>query len=189
MKRVYFTNELNIENTLLLELAEGDYKAFEKLYKLYWDFVFNDCYRRLKSIEDAENITQDVFLTIWENRKTITSINFKGYLFTLTKNKTLNFIMKNKPMLVAEYEESLVTDMCPYKEILLKEATAKFMNKVISLPNQQRTVFEMRYKENLSTKEIAEIMGLSIKTVRNHLGKALAVVKSILKFLLIILDF
>lgn len=183
-------NELNSscesEQLLLVRLASGSHEAFEMLYRSHWIFVYNEAYKRLHSQDDAENITQDIFTALWENREQVSIQNLKAYLFVLTKNKTLNFIIKNKPELVTDYEENIHNDSSPLKDLLTKEAYHQLNEKILSLPPQQRAVFAMRYEENRSTDEIATAMGLSIKTVRNHLGKAISTIRSILKFLLLL---
>lgn len=183
-------NQLNssdeAEQYLLDQLVLGSHDAFEKLYRLHWVFVYNQAYKRLRDQDDAENITQDIFTTVWENRAKAPIQNFRAYLFVLTKNKTLNFIVKNKPTLITGYEESISNDSSPLKELLTKEAYHNLNEKILSLPPQQRTAFAMRYEENRSTDEIATIMGLSVKTVRNHLGKAISTIRSILKFLILL---
>ncbi|WP_164108393.1 MULTISPECIES: RNA polymerase sigma factor [Sphingobacterium] len=183
-------NELNsshkAEHQLLDQLASGSHEAFEKLYRLHWIFVYNEAYRRLRNQDEAENITQDIFTTLWENREKTSIQELKSYLFVLTRNKTLNFILKNKPALITDYEENIQNDSSPLKDLLTKEAYDTVHEKILSLPPQQRAVFAMRYHENRSTDEIAAVMGLSIKTVRNHLGKAISAIRSILKFLILL---
>lgn len=178
-------SEAENHDLLMSQLADGGHEAFEKLYRQNWLYVYNQAYKRLKNEDDAENITQDVFMSIWENRAKVRINDLKAYLFILTKNKSLNFILRNKPALITEYEDLLVADSSPLKELLIKEALNNLNQKVLSLPLQQRTIFTMRYQNNLSTDEIAEAMGLSVKTVRNHLGKALAALRGILEALII----
>lgn len=183
-------NELNssreAEQLLLDQLASGSHEAFEMLYRLHWVFVYNEAYKRLRNQDDAENITQDVFTAIWENRERGSIQNLKAYLFVLTKNKTLNFILKNKPTLITDYEEDIHHDSSPLNDLLTKEAYHNLNEKILSLPPQQRAVFAMRYEDDRSTDEIAEMMGLSVKTVRNHLGKAISTIRSMLKFLILL---
>jgi len=175
-----------VEQYLLDQLVSGSHDAFEKLYRLHWVFVYNQAYKRLHNQDDAENITQDIFTTLWENREKIAIQNLRAYLFVLTKNKTLNFILKNKPSLITDYEESLTNDSSPLKDLLTKEAYHSLQEKILSLPPQQRTAFAMRYEENRSTDEIAAVMGLSVKTVRNHLGKAISTIRSIFKTIILL---
>lgn len=174
------------EQQLLDQLASGSHEAFEKLYRRHWVYVYNEAYKRLRSQDDAENITQDIFTALWENREQVSIQSLKAYLFVLTKNKTLNFILKNKPELITDYEENIYNDSSPLKDLLTKEAYHNLNKKILSLPPQQRAVFAMRYEENRSTDEIATAMGISIKTVRNHLGKAISTIRSILKFLILL---
>lgn len=171
------------EEVLIKGLAIDSHDAFDQLYKLHWLLVYNEAYRRLRNQDEAENITQDVFMTIWENRKSSTIRNFKAYLYVLTKNKTLNFIVKNKPALIADYEDQLLDQLSPLHELLIKEAKSRVSSKILSLPPQQKIIFALHYEDNKSTDEIAELMGISVKTVRNHLSRAATTIRSVLKIL------
>lgn len=181
-------NELReTENRLLRDLAMGSHDAFDRLYRLNWLWVFKESYKRLGNKNEAENITQDVFLTIWENRESTSIRNLQAYLYVLTKNKTLNFILKNKPDLISDYEDQLHDENSPLKELITKETKSRISLEILSLPPQQQKVFVLHYQENKSTNEIAESMGISVKTVRNHLARAANSVRSILKAFLIFL--
>lgn len=166
-------------------LYNGQEDAFESIYKLYWPQVFSASYSRLKNKEDAENITQDVFISLWEQREKALIKNMQGYLLTLTKHKTLNYILKKKPTLLEDYEMDIMGESTAAYPLLFKEAEAKLQKSILQLPSQQRSVFQLRYVEHRSTDEIASELGLSVKTVRNHLGKALSSLKTVFKIILL----
>lgn len=177
--------ELQDINQALIALADDDHQAFTRLYLRFWPLVYNEAYRKLQCTNDAENITQDVFVTLWEGRKNLQIQNIEAYLFITTKHKTLNFIRKKRPELIAEYNNEVIASSSPLANLLYKEASQKLDRIILALPTQQRTVFSLRYIKDMPTDEIAAELGLSVKTVRNHLGKALIAIKSLVKVLFI----
>lgn len=171
-------------NGLLHAFNQGDEDAFKKIYSACWSKVFSDAYSRLKNKEDAKNITQDVFITLWEQRGKQDIQNIPAFLYRLCKHKTLNYILKKRPALLAEHELEMSTDISPAYQLQFKEAGAIFNTKLKHLPPKQRSIFKLRYEENRSTVEIAQELGLSVKTVRNHLGRAIVTLRNILKLFL-----
>lgn len=177
--------ELQDAKHALNALADDDHQAFTRLYHRFWPLVYNEAYRKLQCNDDAENITQDVFVSLWEGRKNLQIQNLEAYLFITTKHKTLNFISKKRPQLIAEYDQELLASSSPLANLLYKEASQKLDRVILALPPQQRNVFSLRYIKDMPTDEIATELGLSVKTVRNHLGKALIAIKSLIKILFI----
>lgn len=178
------------DSKLSLELVlpafnRGDEHAFKCIYKACWPQVFSEAYSRLKNKEDAENITQDVFTSLWEQRGEIEIHNIDAYLFTLCKHKTLNFILKKKPALLDVFKTEIPSENSPVYQLLFKEAQGQLNSKIGKLPRQQRAIIQLRYMENRSTVEIADELGLSVKTVRNHLGRALSTLRNLFKIFLI----
>lgn len=169
---------------ILTAFYQGDENAFKSIYTACWPQVFSEAYSRLKNKEDAENITQDVFISLWEQRSAIKIQNIEAYLHTVTKNKTLNYIVKNRPALL-DFNMEIATGITPAYQLLFKEAESQLSAKIYQLPKQQRSIIQLRYLENRTTTEIAQELGLSVKTVRNHLGRALSTLRSLFKIFLL----
>jgi RNA polymerase sigma-70 factor (family 1) len=169
----------NIEEAeLLMAVAEGSEIAFRKLYLKYHHKLGAFIYRLTGSLETSEEIVQDVFLKIWNNRGHLSTIkSFKAYLFIVSKNQALNCLKKAvadrvKFLRVGNYYQELYkVGETAGEEIdkyaLLDEAIEK-------LPEQQKKVFILSRHQRLTYNEIAKEMNLSPETVKKYLKIATA---------------
>jgi RNA polymerase sigma-70 factor (family 1) len=168
--------------TLLDQLSKSDEQAFRQLFHLYSDRVYSFSLRLTRSGITAEEMVQEVFLKIWVNRKSISSIeDFPSYLFIVTKNLTLNSLKrraleeKAKITLVRElarkHNDTEETVIYRDYEQLLKET-------VSHLPPQQRLVYSMCHQEGLQYEEVAQRLKISRLTVKTHMQQALKTIKT-----------
>ena len=166
-------------------LAIGDTGAFGTIFELYKKRVFAVALKMLKSETEAEEIVQDVFLSIWLAKAKLSDINNpEAYLFTITYNTIYAYLKKasrNKQLLntIIDHLSQIqnITD-----ETIAVHETGKLINEAIQqLPLQQRTIYELCKQEGLSYDEIAEHMHLSSNTVRNHLAEAMKKIRAFLK--------
>lgn len=137
----------------------------------------------VKSSAIAEDLTQDVFVKIWENFDKITNIEYpNAYIYSIARNEALDFISKKhkEEMLVDNFrlkEESSIEEEYYAKELeLLVELT------VNKMPLQRRKVYEMSRVKGLTNDEIAKNMNISKKTVENHLNIALKKIKRTISY-------
>jgi RNA polymerase sigma-70 factor (ECF subfamily) len=164
------------DKLLLLKLKEGCTDAFDTLYEKYWKQIYNAAFKRLQDPAQAKDITQDVFLQLWLKRQENNIDNLPAYLFTATKNKVFNWMEKERrftpvPELLLQLKISRdQTDA----ELLRKEFMQAYEALIDTLTQSQQQIFRMRYQQDLSTSEIAELLDISRKTVQNQLGKAVA---------------
>jgi len=184
---------LNIDDDkMLLQQMRDDCKiAFDTLYQKYWKLVLNTGYKRLNDINKAEDIAQDVFTQLWLRRKDLVVNNISAYLFTAVRNSTLTLLAKeNRYIPINDLLLELKADKASADEQMLhKEFIIAYEAMVNGLPNQQKTIFKMRYHEELTTDEIATQLQLSPKTVRNHLGRAISTLRASLMMTYIIIFF
>lgn len=134
--------------------------------------------------ETREDIVQEVFSSIWENRKRIViRTSARNYLITATKNHSLNYLQRNHEEYVDQFSQEQIPiyaesgeELYTWEELqtLLREALAK-------LPENYRYVFEKNRFENKSYGEIAEDMQISIRTVERYKNKAIEILKTELK--------
>lgn len=157
---------------LLRKIAEGDNDAFRTFYDEYYSQVFRFSSYFVKSTEVIEEIVSDVFCTIWLHRKKILKIdNFKGYLYTITKNKALHYIRQDHKILLTDLDldsisnEALSHNENPEYIAIDNEFSSAFKNAIGELPEKCRVIFLMAREERLKYKEIAEILSISEKTV------------------------
>jgi RNA polymerase sigma-70 factor (family 1) len=168
------------DSLLLAEMRSGSKAAFDVLYEKYKKDVYAEANKRLHDPELAQDITQDVFTSLWLKGIHQEIANLPGYLFISIRNMVLRSIARQDKFVPMQ---ELLTDLLESKErpdqqMLYKELLEAYEAIVNNLPDQQRIIYKMRYTENRSPEEIAELLNLSPKTVRNHLGKALASLKS-----------
>lgn len=177
------------EQLLVEKLSQGNHEAFRLLFMRYYPKVRSFVYGLLKSEEDAEDVTQEIFAKIWSNRSSFTTVrNFGGYLFVLSKNTALNYIdskyVRETRINEKPFEETDNTS--PYEELIAKDLQLLVDMVVESMPPQRKLVYELSRKVGLSNAEIAERLQLSGKTVENHLTLALKELRKILLCLLLL---
>jgi RNA polymerase sigma-70 factor (ECF subfamily) len=164
------------DKLLLLKLKEGNTDAFDALYEKYWKEIYTAAFRRLQDPAQAKDITQEVFLQLWLKREENKIDNLPAYLFTATKNKVYNWMEKERRCVpVSELLLQLKTSHDQTDaEILRKEFMKAYEALIDTLTQSQQQIFRMRYQQDLSTSEIAELLDITRKTVQNQLGKAVA---------------
>jgi RNA polymerase sigma-70 factor (ECF subfamily) len=161
----------------LSALKNDDVKAFDKLFSTYGKRLYHFAYGYLKSKEDAEGVVQEVFLRIWRNRKQLKpELSFKAYLFKIAYHHILElFEQMNRRR---AYCHELIEEALPFDEDasdrlnyqLLLEKVESLIQK---LPSRQKEILLKRKKEGIPVKDIAVELGISPKTVENHLTEAL----------------
>lgn len=175
------------DKELLQKLYSGDSYAFDALYANHWDKVYAQAYKRLQNSELAKDITQEVFVSLWARREINQIDNLPAYFFTAVRNNV--FKVQRKQALftpVNTLMEELYVSPNQADALLLENEFFKSLGSLIeTLPPAQQQIFKMRYQMELSTQEIADQLQISIKTVQNQLGRALAQLRTIMKLLIV----
>ncbi len=170
---------------LLVTLQAGDITAFEMIFKTYYQPLCNYAYSFVHDRDEAEEIVQATFLSVWEKRENLTiHTGVKPYLYAMVRNAALNVLKHEKikqqhatvELAVAERSAESVTRTVMASE--LEDRIYKALNK---LPEQCRLVFKLSRFEELKYAEIAEQLNISVKTVENQMGKALKIMREQLK--------
>lgn len=170
------------EKELLCQLHHGDMQAFDILYHRYSQVIYANILKFLKDETSAEDLLQDVFLRIWENRSKIDpEQSFAAFLFTCSRNITFNF--KRRLKLEMESEIQLAYGASESENTIVKvldskDAMALVEDLLSRLPKQRQKIFRLSKLEGKSYQEIAEEMGISIATVRDHIVKANKFIRS-----------
>lgn len=171
MKEVH----LSESNFLLSAIQRGDQKAFDALFRRYYP-VLCAYGHRFVDLEDAEEIVQDSLLWIWENRENLfIETSLSSYLFKMIYRKALNKLAHIDATQRADtrfYEEmqEMLQDTDLYQ---VEELTQRIKNAIATLPESYREAFVMHRFRDMSYKEIAEILGVSPKTVDYRIQQAL----------------
>ncbi len=158
-------------------LAEGNVSAFDELYNRYWDKLYNSAAKRVAEPEIAEEIVQDLFTSLWLNRAKLSiRTTFSSYVYSSVKYLVFNHYQKES--VKKAYHESVVHQLAPLdnsteNQIAYNDLSRTIEKGVETLPSKCRSVFELSRKEFKNNKEIAALLGISEKTVENHLTKAL----------------
>lgn len=162
-------------------LKNDDPDAFEVLYKRYWLRLFLTAHKRLKSKEDAESAVQNLFESLWKNRQKITiRTSLENYLFASIRYIVLRMMykkMNSSPSLEID-EMHPVADISTEETILVRDLSLQIDKLIKDLPDKCRRVFELSRYEMRTHKEIALMLGISEKTVENHITKALHHIKT-----------
>lgn len=145
----------------------------------------------LKSEADAEDLAQDIFIKLWENPEIWENCaRADSYLYTVTRNRIFNIIKHRqvessyKNYTASEMRLFEADDIDPHKLYRVKELELLVQMAVEQMPEQRRKIYLMSRKQNLSSAKIAEILGLSVRTVENHIYRALQDLRKITLFLL-----
>src|SRR5690606_11564606 len=139
----------------------------------------------LRDVEDAEEVVQSTFLLVWEKRETLEiRTSAKSYLYAMVRNACLNVLKHQKIRQRHEAEEKALGERSRdslHETVAGKELEYRIQEAVEQLPEQCRMVFKLSRFEELKYSEIAEQLNISVKTVENHMGKALRVMREQLK--------
>lgn len=170
------------DSELTTLLIQGDEAAFSELYVRYKDKLRYFCISLLKSNEEANDIVQEIFVRIWESRSFIhPDLSFSSFLYTMARNRILNFF---RDMDVETKVKSVLAMQTPEEddpvnsEIIYSEYQRILKEAIHSLPPQRQKIFNMSRMENLSHKEIAARLGISVNTVQDHISEALRTIKA-----------
>lgn len=167
---------------LIKKLNKGNINAFDELFKIYSGKVFNFTRYFTLSIEEAEEITQEVFIAVWENRKKIDAeISFSSYLFGIAKNKIFNLIRK-KHYYYQYIKKNENNEEINGEEELLNRELQRLINECIeSLPPKRKEIFKLSREEGLTYKEIAKKLNISENTVDVQIRRSLKQIQEVLK--------
>ncbi len=156
----------------------GNEEAFRRMFHVYYGKMLSLARYYVHSNELAEEVVNDVFVKIWDQRKKLVTIKkIESYLYVLTKNHALNQIrsVRGQQLMTIDTIDLQVkvhpTD--PEAELLSKEMLAVFTESVASLPEKCNLVYRMVKDDGLSYKETAAILDISVKMVEKHVGTAL----------------
>lgn len=177
------------ELKLIEELQNGSYEAFDALYMAYSHVVERFAYAILKNRQEVDDLSQNIFLKVWEIRGSLRDVkSFRAYLFTMVRNSVIDTLSKRKVALCTDQLSERVLEDIDNPTVLEKidvHNLHMMINIAVSaMPEQRRKVFVMSREKNMTHKEIAEELGISVKTVEYHISKALATLREMTKILI-----
>lgn len=170
------------DSDILLAIRQGNERVFETVFKKHYQALCNYACGILKDMDDAEEVVQSIFLKFWEQREAIEiNVSLKSYLYRAVHNTCLNRlkhlkIQETYRQYVGDYLENSYDSAT---DILDKvELESRIEDALEKLPEQCRLIFKMSRFEELKYQEIADRLGLSVKTIENQIGKALKIMRT-----------
>ena len=161
----------------LQRLAEGDMVAYRYLFDEHFPDLCNFLLIYLHSKELSEEIALEIFTFVWEKRKTLQiKATFKSFLFASAKNKAISLYRKEQRKLFTSIDlgQSISQEDSSSPHSMENTELREIINTAIDkLPEKSKQIYQLAWEENLSHKEIAEQLGITPKTVENHVGIAL----------------
>lgn len=173
---------LGNEVELLAKIAIGDQRAFTIIFNHYQRDLYLFSKSLTKSEEAALEVVQDVFLKIWSVRTELLTIdNFAAYINRVVRNHSLNVLRKitreNKSVAHPERDHDEISDIIvdqATQQQLDYNDTIRFLDQALSdLPAQQRQVYDLCHIQGMKYEEVAQMLGISIETVRVHMKRAI----------------
>jgi RNA polymerase sigma-70 factor (ECF subfamily) len=169
-------------------LTSGNEKIFRLIMEEWYSRLFNFANNYLNNEENTKEVLQDVFLKLWDNRQKLsTDTNLNAYLFTLTRNRCIDLIRREKLMLqfrtdkqeeyrrLSENFEALSDPILD--NLFAMEIQAEINRTISELPEQCQKVFVLSRIKGMNNREISRTMVLSEKTIESHLTKALKTIR------------
>lgn len=165
------------EGTILSEIGHwlrGDDDAFRVVFYHYQPRVYRYTFKYLHNRSQAEDITMDILVRVWQKRNTITAAGtFENYLFTIARNCLVNEWRKKIDVLLSLENIDHQSADAAADSFIYKELEATYRQCLSDLPEQRRKIFLMHREESLTYNEIAKKLEISPKTVENQIGATL----------------
>lgn len=179
-----------ISDDILGSLKNGNHDAYNKVYIYYYSPILEFLSLLTKSKDDAQEITQQVFIVLWEKREYIDpKKNIKGFLYTIARNFAMNYFehkkVKDKYAQVAGRVSDI--DDSPYDIVVAKELEILIRLTLNRMPKQRRKVMEMKLDQCKSNEEIAKELKISPETVKGHITKGKKDIDNVIRIFLLLL--
>lgn len=175
------------DQILVQKLSEGDEGSFNALYEKYSAEIYTNALHLLKNHAQAQDVTQEIFVSLWLNREKYRINNLRAYLHVAARNRILRIFEQRKRFVPFEVLISRLGGIIgdePSDYLTAKhEFLQAYKNLLDSLPLRRRKIFDYYFEDGLSTEEIAGRLALSRKTVQNQLGRAVSFLKANLSHL------
>ena len=173
------------EAEVLLRLSQGDEASFASIYNNYAPELYLKLIKMLKSDFLVEDILQDVFLIVWNNREKIDPVKcFQAYLSTIAVNKCYDHLRKMASTGRLYAKLSLVENAYPGNDQLLinKEESAVLSQTIELLPSKRKLIYRLCKIEGKTYEEVSKQLGISVSTISDHIVKANTFIRSRLQF-------
>ena len=171
------------DSELVSAVRSGDSRAFNAIFLRWYPQVQRFLVSLVKDTTLAEDLSQSVFMKLWLNRDRLDpSKSLKNYLLVLSRNGALDVFKSKRNLIMADMATPPEKPSSDHTEFMaeVSEAQSRILHAVEQMPPQRKSVFVMSRFQHLSSEEIAEILGLSVRTVEKHLQLALENIRNFL---------
>jgi len=178
-RSLHFNESLYDEQILLSELSSGKEDAFDKVYNHYLHSIYSFVIKFVKSPELTKDLTQEIFIRIWENRSRLSKVkSFRAYLFVTARNHVLNFLREasSSNVILTEIINSYASPQGA-NEMISKEYEQWLHNVLESMSPQMRAAFKLCREQNKSYDEVADLLQITKNTVKKHMVRSMRVIK------------
>jgi RNA polymerase sigma-70 factor (family 1) len=180
-------DSLYFDKQAFKKISEGDERAFQLIYKRYSRRMLSFAGKVVKSPHVAEEIVQEVFIRLWEQREVLAEVkNPENYIFIVIRNKSFNYLRAaaNEQSRREQLWEALEQRASDFYTTLEAQESEQLFEKILAkLSPQQRKIFRMSREEGFSHQQIADELLLSKKTIKKHVADALKIFKAYYKVL------
>jgi RNA polymerase sigma-70 factor (ECF subfamily) len=172
------------DELLLASVRSSDHAAYQQLFHRYYSQLCSFALHCVGSADLAEDIVQEVFLYVWRHREALViRETARTYLFSATRNAATSHlrhqrvIERTKPDVVAQFDRAPIT---PDRVVAYAEATESLQRAISRLPERCRLVFTLQREQSMTYAEVAQTLGISVKTVDVQMGRALKALRRML---------
>lgn len=169
------------DSELTTLLQRGNDAAFAEVYDRFFYALYLHAFNRLRDKEEAKDVVQQLFISLWNKRDTADLSNLSNYLYTAVRNRVINVLShKNveKRYLMGLPRNIIVEDCITDHRLRERQLADIIAGEIAQLPRKMREVFELSRLQNLSHKEIAAQLGITEQSVRSHVKNALKILRS-----------
>ena len=171
-----------IDKDILIRAKGGDLFAFEHILSFYEKAIYNYCLRVLKNSQNASDVTQETFIKVYLHRKDIDpEKNIKTWIFTIATNTIYDLIRgkKRRPEVSLDLESETISSLKAY---YIEEGLVSDVDKALTQINPEyKEALLLFYQQGFAYKEIADILGMPINTVKTHIARGKEQLKEKLK--------
>lgn len=162
-------------------MKSGSHNALSEIYNRYWGMLYAHCLKMLRDEAEAQDVVQDIFISLWSKADMLNlKENLSGYLYITARHKVLNVIRKrkNQDRFMDLFSTFITENDAPVlAQITEKELALAIETEIHHLPEKMKVIFEYSRKDYLSHREIADILGISDKTVKKQVANAIKILR------------
>lgn len=169
---------------LFAEISRGDTRAFTIVFDKYYSRIYSTALQYCKIKSHASDITQQVFTLLWEKRAALPEIaNAEGWLWTVTKFQTLKLMRAEsvRNSYVQSVKEIFQSEMdTPFDKLIIRQRSERITQIINALPPRQQEVYKLSRHQGATYADIAKQLGIGVETVKEHMSKALKVIREMM---------